>query len=131
MDMRDRIKEGLGDKIKEWQDQSARRIYFSIDKSDIYRVVDFLFKELGLRFSTATCVDTPHGLEILYHFSFDKAGEFYSVRTLIEDKNNPGIDSIARQFAHCVAKAFQGKSKTDKQSKLKEVIDLIHQFRKL
>jgi len=98
MDMRDRIKEGLGDKIKEWQDHSARRIYFSVDKKDIYRVVDFLFKELGLRFSTATCVDTPQGLEMLYHFSFDKSGELYSVRVLIEDKNNPEIDSIAKQF---------------------------------
>ena len=98
MDMRDRIKEGLGEKIKEWQDQSARRIYFSVNKNDIYRVVEFLFKELGLRFSTATCVDTPHGFEMLYHFSFDKAGELYSVRTLIEDKGKPEIDSIAKQF---------------------------------
>ena len=98
MDMRDRIKEGLGPKIKEWQEKSARRVYFSIDQGDIYKAVEFLFKELGLRFSTATCIDTPDGFEMLYHFSFDKAGEFYSVRVLIQDKLNPEIDSIAVQF---------------------------------
>jgi len=98
MDMRDAIKEGLGQKILDWKEHSAKRIYFSIDKKDIVKTADFLFKQLGLRFSIASGTDTPSGFEILYHFSFDKAGEFYSVRVLIKDKEHPEVDSIAPIF---------------------------------
>ncbi len=47
-----------------------------------------------LRFSTATGCDTPQGIEIIYHFSYDKSGEIFSIRVLLEDKKNPQIDSI-------------------------------------
>jgi len=96
--MRDKIKEALGNKILEWQENSSKRIYFTLDKKDIFETVRFLFKDLGLRFSTASSIDTEKGFEILYHFSFDKAGEFYSVRVLIEDKKHPQIDSITPIF---------------------------------
>ena len=98
MDMRDKIKEGLGEKIKEWHEHSSKRIYFTLDKQDIFKATEFLFKELSLRFAIASGVDTPSGFEILYHFSFDKAGEFYSARVLIADKVHPEIDSIAPIF---------------------------------
>ena len=99
MDMRDRIKEKLQDKIKDWQEKSSKRIYVTIDKKDIFKVTQALFKELGLRFSTASCTDMPDYLEILYHFSNDPAGEIYSVRVLLEDKLKPEIQSIAPVFA--------------------------------
>ncbi|MCX5710422.1 MAG: NADH-quinone oxidoreductase subunit C [Candidatus Omnitrophica bacterium] len=96
--MRDKIKDGLGDKIKVWDERSARRIYFTVEPNDVYKSVEFIFKSLGLRFSTASGIDLPEGFEILYHFSFDKAGEIYSLRTLIKDKIRPEIDSIAPIF---------------------------------
>jgi Ni,Fe-hydrogenase III component G len=65
-----------------------------VDKKDIREVAKVLFKDLGLRFAIATGTDTPDGLEILYHFSFDKTGQMISARTLIEDKKNPEIDSL-------------------------------------
>jgi NADH-quinone oxidoreductase subunit C len=99
MDVKDSIKERLGKKIINWEEKSLRRIYFSIKKEDIREVAKFLFKELGLRFSIASGIDTPEGFEIIYHFTFDKTGEFYSVRVLIEDKERPEIDSIAPVFA--------------------------------
>ncbi len=98
MNIKDRIKERLEDKIIAWEEKSIRRIYFSIKKEDILETVRFLFKELGLRFAIASGIDTPSGFEILYHFTFDKTGEFYSVRTFIDDKINPRIDSIATIF---------------------------------
>jgi len=98
MGMKEVIKEGLGKKILQWQEHSARRVYFSIDKKDVYETARFLFKDLGLRFSIASGTDIPEGMEILYHFSNDPAGEFYSVRVLLEDKNNPEVDSITPIF---------------------------------
>jgi Ni,Fe-hydrogenase III component G len=98
MEIKEQIKEKLKDKIIDWQEKSPRRIYFTVKKEDIFETVRILFKSLGLRFSIATGIDLPEALEILYHFSFDKTGEFYSVRVLLEDKKHPAIDSIAPLF---------------------------------
>lgn len=98
MNIRDKIKERLGEKILEWSDNSKKRVYFTVDKKDILGVTQFLFRELGLRFAIASGVDTPSGFQILYHYSFDKRGEFYSLRVLLEDKKDPRIDSITPIF---------------------------------
>lgn len=98
MDIREKIKQKLDKKILAWEEKSPRRIYFTIKKEDIFETASFLFKDLGLRFSIATATDMPQALEILYHFSFDKTGEFYSVRTFIEDKIAPEIASITPIF---------------------------------
>lgn len=98
MSVQDEIKEKLKDKIINWYQHSPRRIYISIKPQDLREVTSFLFKDLGLRFAIASGCDTPGGLEILYHFSFDKTGEIISVRVLLEDKKNPQIDSLAPIF---------------------------------
>ena len=98
MSIKEQIREKLGNKIINWYEHSARRIYFSLKPKDLKEVAKILFKELGLRFATATGIDTPAGIEILYHFSFDRSGEIFSLRVLIEDKKKPEIDSITPVF---------------------------------
>lgn len=98
MEARERIRERLGPKIAEWQEVNPRRIYFSVKKEDIFETAEFLFKDMGMRFSIASGTDTPGAIEILYHFSLDKVGEIYSVRVLIDDKKRPVIDSITPIF---------------------------------
>lgn len=92
--MEEKIKERLKDKIIEWHRHSERRNYFSIKPEDILETVKIIFEELKLRFTTASGVDTPQGIEILYHFSSDITGEIFSVRVLIKNKERPEIDSI-------------------------------------
>ena len=99
MNTKNRIQERLGSAIFAWKETNPRRVYFSAKKEDIRKVASFLFKDLELRFSIASGVDTPDGFEILYHFCDDKSGEVYSVRVLIEDKKSPSIDSITPLFA--------------------------------
>jgi len=94
----DEIKERLKDTAIDWHQHSARRIYFSVKAKDIREVARLLFRDLGLRFTIATGLDTPEGLELLYHFSFDKTGEMISARVLIKDKKKPEIDSLAPLF---------------------------------
>ena len=98
MAIRETIRERLGTKITSWEEKFPRRIYFSIKKEDILETTALLFKELGLRFSIASGMETPQGFEILYHFSFDETGEIFSVRVFIEDKKNPTIDAITPLF---------------------------------
>lgn len=96
--IQDEIKNRLGGKVINWHEHSPRRIYISIKPQDLKEIVHLLFKELKLRFATASGQDTPEGLEILYHFSFDSTGEMISLRVLIEDKKKPEIESLAPMF---------------------------------
>lgn len=96
--IQDEIKNRLGNKVINWHGHSPRRVYISIKPQDLKEIVEFLFRELKLRFATASGQDTPEGLEILYHFSFDSTGEIISLRVLIEDKKKPEIDSLAPMF---------------------------------
>lgn len=98
MNVKESIKDALGDKITAWEEKSARRVYFSVKKEDILETTKLLFKGLGLRFSTASGMETPEGFEILYHYSFDESGEIFSVRVFINDKGNPEIDAITPIF---------------------------------
>ena len=91
----DEIKQRLKGKISDWYEHNPRRIYFTVDKKNIREVARILFRDLELRFATASGIDIPKGFEILYHFSFDKTGQMVSVRTFIEDKKNPEIESLA------------------------------------
>lgn len=94
MNIRDGVRERLADKITQWREVSRRRIYLAIDKKDILEAARVLFLELGMRFATASGIDTPEGIEILYHFSFDENGEIYTLRVLLNDKKHPEVDSI-------------------------------------
>ncbi len=98
MDMRDRIREKLQDKVIGWQEPSTKRIFFSLDKNEIFEAVKILFRELELRFITASAIDLAEGLEVIYHFSNDPAGEVYSLRVLLSDKHKPEIKSISPIF---------------------------------
>ena len=93
-----RIKEKFSAKILKYDEKSSRRIYLDMNPADIPAAVKFIFKDLGCRFVIATGTDTPGGIEILYHFSQDASGKMISLRTLITDKKNPKIESIAPLF---------------------------------
>ncbi len=91
------VKEKLSGKILNIKEHNPKRIYIDIDKKDIVEVSKFCFEELGLRFAIATGTDMPEGIEILYHFSDDKAtGQMISFRVLIKDKKKPEIESIGK-----------------------------------
>jgi len=98
MEIKELIKEKLKSKIIGWEEKSTRRVYLAVKKEDIFEAVKIIFKDLGLRFSIASGIDTPGALEILYHFSHDKSGEIFSLRVLLNDKKNPQIDSITPLF---------------------------------
>ncbi len=89
------IKENFAEKILRFEEKSGRRIYLELKPEDIPEAAKFIFRDLSCRFATATGVDTPVGIEILYHFSHDPTGKMISLRTVIPDKKYPEIESIA------------------------------------
>jgi Ni,Fe-hydrogenase III component G len=88
------IKEKFADRILRFEEKSPLRIYIDFKPQDIPLIVKFVFRDLSCRFVIATGIDTPGGIEILYHFSHDASGKVVSLRTLIADKKNPEIESI-------------------------------------
>ncbi len=88
-----RIKGSLGKDIKNFFEKSYKRAYIDIASKDLLKAVTLVYKELGARFNTASCLDLPDNFEILYHFTFDKAGLTISLRVDIP-KKKAAIESI-------------------------------------
>jgi len=73
---------------------APRRIYIRISREKVFDFAEFLFKEKDFRLSIATGIDTRDGMEILYHFSHDESGTYYTIKTLIP-KDDLKIKSLA------------------------------------
>jgi len=89
-----RIRTELGDRIVEWREKSPTRQYVEIASVDVPAATHLLFRELGARFQTASGVDTPAGIEILYHWAFDKLSLVVTIVTRL-DREHPEIESVA------------------------------------
>lgn len=87
------IKEEFGKKVKNIFEKSYNRIFITIDPKDVTAFVKYIFVDLEARFNTASCVDQPDTMEILYHFMIDRAGIIISFRTTL-DKKDLVVDSI-------------------------------------
>lgn len=103
--------------------EKRKRLYFEVDNTNIKEVADYLFNNLGCRLSTATAAETYRGIEVLYHFSFDKTGEYYCPRVVIKDRNTPKMNSITpivrgaewieREMAEMFGIIFEGHPKPE------------------
>jgi len=89
-----KIKDSLGDKLLDIQEKSFKRVYLTIDKKDIIQAAQLMHEGLGSRFMIASGLDVGDGIEILYHFSFDKLNKVVSYRVVV-GKDDAVIDSIA------------------------------------
>ncbi len=88
------IKAKLGDKIVQWTEQSARRVYIEVQPQDIPETSHYLFRDLAARLAIATGTDAPDAIEVLYHWAFDDHALVFSVLTKL-NRENPQIESIA------------------------------------
>jgi Ni,Fe-hydrogenase III component G len=88
------LKEKFAGKILKIDEKSPRRIYLDINPDSVTKFAEFMSKDMGCRFVTASGIHTPEGFEILYHFSDDPAGVVVSLRAAITDKHLPQIESI-------------------------------------
>lgn len=88
------INEKFGNQIIHLEQKSEKNVFLTVEKEALVEVVKYLFNNLGGRFCTASALETFQGIEILYHFSFDKLNKIVTIKTLIKEKNNPEIESI-------------------------------------
>jgi len=88
-----RIKSALGDRLLNVEQPSAKRVYLEVDSQVIPDTAQLLFNDLEARLQTASGVDAPREMEILYHWALDRLGMVVTVRTRI-DREQPKIASI-------------------------------------
>lgn len=74
--------------------RKPKRLYFVVADDDLHEVVEYLFRTLGCRLSTATATEVHRGIEVLYQFSDDATGDYYCPRVVMTDKEHPSMNSI-------------------------------------
>jgi NADH-quinone oxidoreductase subunit C len=75
--------------------QNQKRNYFEVKSSYILMAASYLFREMGCRLSTATAQESYRGIEVMYHFSLDKSGEYFCPVVVLKKDENLKSSSIA------------------------------------
>jgi len=88
------LKEHFKNKILEFFEKSVTRYYLLIESKDLLEFVDYLFNKLNARYQIISALDTPAGIEIVYHFALDNHGKVISLRVILPHENTQ-IESIA------------------------------------
>ena len=96
MEAKNRFQEKFQGVFSEYT-EVRKRIYTTIPADSLREVAGFLFHDLAARFIIASGFDNGKKIEILYHFSFDSAGEIISLRVFL-DRNKPEVDSLVPLF---------------------------------
>jgi NADH-quinone oxidoreductase subunit C len=88
------LKAKFGDRL-DVKEKSHKRVFAAIAPADLREIVEYVFKTQGARMSTITSVDQRAGIELLYHFVYDKEGVILSMRVLSK-KPELNMDSIVK-----------------------------------
>ena len=89
-----RIRGALGPHVIGFEQTSARRVRIDIAPETVYEAGSVMFEEIGARLQIATGIDTPAGIEVLYHWALDRDDCVVTVRTRV-DRETPVLESIA------------------------------------
>lgn len=92
--MINKIKKKFSKQIIDFQEKSDKRFYILVDRRDLLEVVGFVFNDLDARYITQTGLDTPKGIEILYHFAFDGIGKIVTLMVILPHENTE-IETIS------------------------------------
>ena len=91
------ISEQFKDDIIELVDRSTKRVYLEIKPGALARLANYIFKDLGARFNTASGVDVRQYIEIMYHFIIEEINLLITLRLKL-DKTSPEVDSLTSLF---------------------------------
>ena len=93
-DLLQNIQDRFGSKVIKVDKKNQKRAYVDIYPKDIVEFTKYILKDLNFRFNIASAVDDFDAIEILYHFAHDGSGFIISLRAIIEEKEDPHIDTI-------------------------------------
>jgi Ni,Fe-hydrogenase III component G len=92
-----RICGALGDHVLKMEHKSERRAYIEIAPETVYEASEVMFREIGARLQIATGMDTPAGIEVMYHWALDGDDCVVTIQTMVSRKK-PVLESIAKMY---------------------------------
>ncbi len=90
------LKARFGDRVR-IVERNPRRAYVTVANEDWIPVTRYMYEEAKGRLATASGSDRPTGVELLYHFAFDREGTVVSIRTALK-KPFPKIQSLTPYY---------------------------------
>ncbi len=90
----ERVHGALGEHALNLTRKSGRRAYIDIAPASVPAASTVMFSELDARLQTATGIDTPVGIEVMYHWAMDAEDCLVTLRTTLGHEK-PELDSIA------------------------------------
>ena len=98
---RDKVMTALKDRFEQSivgvRDRGKKRVYLEINAGAITEIADYVFRDLGARFNTASAVDGRNRMEILYHFTLEEINLVLSFRVYLP-KTALEIASLSKIF---------------------------------
>lgn len=88
-----RIRSALGERVLACELQ-PRRAWVEIPPEAVTEASELMFGQIGARLQIATGVDTPGGIEVMYHWALDGEDCVVTLRTRV-GHDSPALDSIA------------------------------------
>lgn len=131
--------EGIAEKVQ-LEREAERRVYLRTAPGNLKEVAQRLFEREG-RLATASGVDKPasNEIELLYHFSFDRAGMMVSLRTALP-RTEPRAQSVAsflpaaefieREIRELLGVEFLGHPRPERLLKAEDFPDDVYPLRK-
>ncbi len=89
-----RIRGALDRHVLKFEQPCARRAWIDVAPETVFEASSVMFEEIGARLQIATGIDTPAGIEVLYHWALDGDDCVVTVRTTV-DRENPVLESLA------------------------------------
>ena len=90
----DTINTALGARALATVRKSERRVYIDIAPETVLEASRLMLGEIGARLQIATGIDTPAGIEVMYHWALDGEDCVVTLRVLV-GRAAPALDSIA------------------------------------
>ncbi len=87
------LKDKFGEKIISFDKRLENRVIMYIQTDTLLEVGEYLFKDLGCRYVIASGSELREGMEIVYHFSYDKTGLMINPRILMPHEK-PEVESL-------------------------------------
>lgn len=111
------LSERLGKKIVAMENPRKRRVYLFVNRENLIESGKFLFFDMGCRLCIATALETPEGIEIIYHYYHDDERVMINLKTLAPKPglNMPSLGAhfeaanwIEREMAELYGVTFEG-----------------------
>jgi Ni,Fe-hydrogenase III component G len=90
----ERLIKSLGGNVLKRVRKSRRREFIDIAPEMVVEASRLMLEEAGARLQIATGIDTPAGIEVMYHWALDTEDCLVTIRVMV-DSVAPVLDSIA------------------------------------